>query len=273
MRYVIFLLIFVGVTFAQAPAPASPSGSVASSVNGTENAKKARALLEQMIQKLGGPAYLGIKDMTQEGRAYSFYNGKPNSLGTLFWRFWKAPDKERVELTKDRDVTFINVGDKGYEVTFKGTAAEEPEALRDYLRRREHSLETVLRIWLPDPRTALFYDGPAVAEQKPCNSVTILSPQNDSVTIFIDSNTHLPVKKIFTWRDPKDRLKNEEGEIFDNFRLVQGILTPHIVWRTKNGDINTQRFLTTVKYNTGLADSLFAATVTYDPYKRSGPRQ
>jgi hypothetical protein len=275
MRNIAFLLLisFAGTAFGQAPTAATPSGSLASSVNDTENAKKARALLQEMINKLGGLAYMGIQDMTQEGRTYSFYNGKPNSLGTQFWRFWKAPDKERVELTKARDVVFINVGDKGYEISYKGTAAEEPEALRDYNRRREHSLETVLRAWLPDPRTALFFDGPAVAEQKPCNSVTLMSANNDSVTIFIDSNTHLPVKKTFTWRDPSDRLKNEEGEIFDNFRSVQGVMTPYIVWRTKNGDIYTQRFLTTVKYNTGLPDSMFAATVTYDPYKRSGPRK
>jgi hypothetical protein len=275
MRNLLFIMLFsiAGAALAQSPAPAPPSGSVASSVNETDNAKKARAFLQQMIEKLGGMAYLGIQDVSQEGRAYSFYNGKPNSLGTQFWRFWKAPDKERVELTKSRDVVYINVGENGYEVSYKGTAAEEPEALRDYNRRREHSLENVLRVWLPDPKTALFYDGPAVAEQKPCNSVTLLSPKNDSVTIFIDANTHLPVKKTFTWRDPNDRLKNEEGEIFDNFRLVQGIMTPHIVWRTKNGDIYTQRFFTLVKYNTGLPDSLFAAKVTYDPYKHSGPRQ
>ena len=33
------------------------------------------------------------------------------------------PDKERRELTKQRDVIYIYDGDKGYEKTFKGTAA------------------------------------------------------------------------------------------------------------------------------------------------------
>ena len=49
--------------------------------------------------------------------------------GTLFWSFWKAPDKERVELTKQRDVIYIHTGDKGYEVTYKGTRAEAEESL------------------------------------------------------------------------------------------------------------------------------------------------
>ena len=254
-------------------ASAYAQGTASTAAPESENSKKARTILKQMIDALGGRAYLGVHDMEQEGRTYSFYNGKPNSLGTVFWRSWKFPDKEKVELTKQRDVSYIYNGDNGYEVSYKGTAAAEPEALRDYLRRRNHSLDYVLRVWLRDPQTALFWDGTAVAEQKHCDSVTLMNAQNDSVTIFVDINTHLPVKKTFEWRDPADRLKNEEGEIFDNFRLVQGVLTPHTLLRTKNGDTTNQRFITTVKYNVGLPDSMFQATVTYDPYKHSGPRE
>jgi hypothetical protein len=261
----VFILLLAASAIAQSPAPGAAPESA--------NSRKARAVLQQTIDALGGQAYLNIQDMQQEGRAYNFYNGKPNSLGTEFWRFWKFPDKERIELTKKRDVVYIYNGNKGYELSYKGTAAAEPEGLRDYIRRRNHSLEYVLRVWLPDPKTALFYDGTAIAEQKHCDSVTLLNAKDDSVTIFIDSYTHLPVKKTFEWRDPADRLKNEEGEIFDNYRMEQGVLTPHTLLRTRNGDTTNQRFITTVKYNLGLPDSLFQATVTYDPYKKSGPRQ
>ncbi len=270
----VILLLLAGTAFAQtsapAPAPAQTSKPAAAE---SDNSRKARAILQQMIQALGGDAYLGVKDMEQEGRGYSFYDGKPNSLGTEFWRFWKFPDKDRSEITKQRDIVVVFNGDKGYDISYKGTAAVEPDTLKDYLRRRNHSLEYALRVWLPDPTTALFYDGPAVAEQKPCDSVTLFNSQNDSITIFIDSNTHLPVKKVFQWRDPEDRLKNEEGEIFDNFRKVQGIMTAHTLLRSHNGETTSQRFLTVVRYNTGVPDSKFEARITYDPYKKSGPRK
>jgi hypothetical protein len=270
-RLAFFLLLLSVCAYGQATTDISAAAKPIAPEN--ENSRKARALLQQMIDALGGQAYLNLQTIEQEGRTYSFYNGKPNSLGTPFWRFYKFPDKERVEVTKQRDVAFINVGDKGYEKTYKGVAAMEPDQLKDYLRRHEHSLEVVLRRWLPDPTTALFYDGPAVAEQKPCDSVTLFNAKNDSVTIFIESNKHLPVKKIFQWRDPADNLKNEEGEIFDNWRLVQGIMTPHTLLRSHNGDTTNQRFLTTVRYNTPLPDSMFDVSATYDPYKKSGPRQ
>ena len=107
-----------------------------------------------------------------------------------------------------------------------------------------------------------------MAEQKPADSVTILTADNDSVTLFLDNHTHLPIKKTFEWRDPADRLKNVEEEIFDNWRLEQGIMTPHSVLRSHNGDITNQRFVTNVRYNVGLPDSLFQTTITYDPNKK-----
>jgi hypothetical protein len=51
----------------------------------------------------------------------------------------------------------------------------------------------VLRKWLAEPNIALFYDGPAVAAEKPADQITIMR-QDDSVTIYLDSSTHLPVK-------------------------------------------------------------------------------
>lgn len=258
----ILLLITVFATAQTATTPAPSSVTSPKDANG----HKARQILDQMIQALGGQAYMSIQDMSQEGRGYTFYQGKPSSLGTLFWLFWKFPDKQRVEVTKQRDVVTINNGDEGYEVTYRGTALEDKEQLQTYQRYRKHSLENVLRVWLAKPNVALFYDGTAVAEQKATDSVTVMDG-DDSVTIFVDRYTHLPVKKTFTWRDPTDRLRNEEAEIYDAFRPVGGIMTPHVTLRSRNGETTSQRFITNVKYNTGLSDSLFDAKVTYDPYQ------
>jgi hypothetical protein len=236
------------------------------------NAQKGRALLDKMIAALGGQAYLGYKTRADVGRSYGFYKGEPNSTGTPFWRFFKYPDKDRIELTKQRDVTQIVVGDKGYEKTFKGVAAMEPEPLDDFLRRRAHSLDVVLREWLKDPATQIFFDGTGLADQKMVNNVTLLSKDNDSVTISIDQITSLPIKRTFSYRDPVDKLKNVEEETYANFRSVQGIMTAHTISRSHNDMMTNQRFLSEVQYNVEVPDAQFEATVTFDPYKRSGPR-
>jgi len=263
MKALLSIILLAFAAFAQAnPAADSPQPIPVDQ----ENARKAKALLDQAIQALGGQAYLDIQDISQEGRTYSFHHGEPSSYGVLFWRFYKYPDKDRIELTKKRDVVYVNNGDKGYEITYKGTRAAEPQDLADSNRRRHFALDWILRHWLNEPGVALFYEGPAVAADKPAEQVTILNAKNQGVTIDIDSNTHLPLKKSFSWRDPTDKERNVEEEVYDNYRPIQGIMTPFSVTRFYNGDMSNERFLTAVSYNQGLSDSKFEAQITYGPH-------
>jgi hypothetical protein len=259
----ILLVTSLGFSQADAPAPSSIQGIPIDQ----ENARKAKALLDQMIQALGGQAYLNIQDISQQGRAYSFYHGQANSVGTLFWRFYKYPDKERIELTKQRDVAYVYNGDKAFEITYKGSAMQDQKTVNDYLRRREHSLDWVIRKWLNEPGIALFYDGSSVAGEKPAEQVTIMNAKNDSVSLYIDSSNHLPLKKSYSWRDATDKLRNSEDEIFDGYRMIQGINTPFSIMRYLNGDMSNQRFLNTVSYNTRVNESIFITSATYDPSK------
>jgi hypothetical protein len=269
MKSLLAILLLACLAPAQTNPPAAPPAapSAESIPADQENVRKARALLDQMIQALGGQAYLKIQDISQEGRTYSFYHGRPNSYGIIFWRFYKYPDKERVELTKKRDVIYVNNGDKGYEITYKGTRAQEPKDVADTVRRRHYALDWVLRHWLSEPGVALFYEGHSVAEQKPVEQVTVMNAHNEGVTLYIDVDTHLPVKKTFSWRDPTEKERNIEDEVYDNFRPIQGVMTPLTLTRFYNGDMSNQRFLSSVSYDKGLADTMFQAQVTYNPGK------
>jgi hypothetical protein len=203
--------------------------------------------------------------MTLEGRTYSFYQGQAKGVGLRFWRFWKWPDKDRVELTKQRDVVYIHNGDKGYETTFRGTRPEVAKDLQDFIRRRDYSLPRMLRVWLSQPGVSLYYDGVAVAENKPAEQVTISTGNGQAQILYLDKSNFLPIAKSFIYRDPETRERNEELEGYDNYHLVQGVNTPYTVTRKRNGEMTSQVFVTKVVYNSGLQDSLFSPTVTYDP--------
>ncbi len=266
MKYALIALLLTAFAFGQdkppngpndadSPAASPPTQSIP---NDQANAQKAKQILDQAIQALGGQAYLTITDMKSEGRGYSFHHGEPNSLGTVFWRFKKFPDKERVEFTKKRDVIQIYTGEKGFEITYKGVRPlEHKEELDPYMRRRHYALDVVLRQWLNQPGVALFYEGQNVASQKETDQVTIMNNKNEAVTLNIDINTHLPVKKSFSWRDPADKERNVEDEIFDNYRPVQNIMTPFDTTRMFNGEMSAQTFLTNASYNQNLSDTLF----------------
>ncbi len=228
--------------------------------------QKALQVLTDMIRGLGGDAYLNLQDMKSEGRTYGFYHGKPNSMSIEFWRFWEWPDKDRVELTKQRDIIELYIGDKAYEITYKGTATQDPKDVEDYLRRRDHSIEWVIRKWLPTPGTMILYAGTAMVEQNLADQVTILNTNNDSVTISVDPRTHLPVKTSYSWRDPLDRQMDDESVVYANYKLIQGIQTPYSTVRNRNGEMTNQRFITAATYNTGLPPTLFETKgITYTP--------
>jgi hypothetical protein len=250
-----------------APSVPPAAKAPASLTNDQQNARQARALIDQAIEALGGGAYLNIHDMQQQGRTYSFYHGRPTSAGTLFWRFVEYPDKERLEVTKERDVAYVYTGDKGYEVTYKGPHAVEKKDLEDYLRRRKFSLETMLRLWINDPAVALFYDGNALAGNLPAQQVTLINAKNEAVSICFDPDTHFPIKKSYKWRDPVDKQRNEEEEVYDNYRPVQGVMTPYSLTRYYNGDMQSQRFVNSVQFNQGLNPAMFDPDSHYDPNK------
>lgn len=237
-----------------------------------ENARKAKAVIDQAIQALGGQAYLTIRDREQQGRGYGFHHGNPTGGGSVFWSFAEFPDKERVELTKERDIAELYVGDKAWEITYKGPHPIEKKDLDDYLRRRRFSLDTILRTWVNDPGVVLLYEGFAVAAQHPATQITLINAQNESVTLYFDSDSHLPVKKSFSWRDPVDRQKNIEEEVYENYRQVSGVMAPYNLTRYFNGDMASQRFLISVTINQGLDPAMFDPRSGYNPNKVPGKR-
>ena len=240
----------------------------------SQNASKAKTIIEQGIEALGGQTYLTIRDRQIQGRGYGFHSGRPTGSGGVFWGFAEFPDKERVELTKERDIAELYVGSKAWEITFKGPHPIEQKDLEEYLRRRRFSLETVLRTWINDPSVVMLFEGNAIAAQHSAFRVTLINSQNESVTLYFDTESHLPVKKTFEWRDPVDRQKNLEEEVYENYKVVSGVNVPFNLTRYFNGDMANQRFLNSVTINQGLDPAMFDPNSGYNPNKpgKSGKR-
>lgn len=231
-----------------------------------EDTRKAKMVVQQGIQALGGSAYLNIRDIEQQGRAWGFHHGQ-NTGGELFWSFYEYPDKQRVEYTKERDIARVYVGDTGYEITYRGVHPVEEKDMTDYRRQRHYALDVVLHQWVNDPKVVFLYEGDAIAAQHSATQVTLINAKNEAVTLDFDTQTHLPVRKAFEWRDPVDRQKNLEEEIYDNYKPVSGVMVPFNVTRLFNGDMSHQRFLFTVTINQGLDEAMFNPNSGYNPNK------
>jgi hypothetical protein len=256
MRIVVLICLCMASLYGQQDTSTKPADA-------PTNQQKARALVDQMIQALGGQAYLTAQDYYAEGRSGSFHN--ESLVGTtLFYRFWKWPDKDRIELTKQRDIVQLYVGDDAYEITYKGIrplSLEKEEKVKQAIIRRHYSLENVLRNWLKEPGILLLDEGPSISEGHMAEKLTIINSKNESVTILVDPSTHLPLEKRFSTRDPRYRERDEEVQIYGDWKEFQGINTPRMTVIKRNGETISQQIILNITYNIHPSDALFDPTV------------
>lgn len=219
---------------------------------GAKNAQQAREALEKMVQALGGQAWLNMKNQELHGHIAAFFHGQPDLGTTEFIELHQWPDRDRYEYTKHRDVVGFYIGREGWEVTYRGKHPLPQDQVDDFLRRRDHSIETVIKTWLPDPKTILVYEGQHMAERHLCEQVTLISAQNEAVTILMGLQTHLPMRRTFQWRDPLYKDKNTDAEEYDDYHVMDGLPTPLNISRFKNDEMVRQQYIDRARYNVDL---------------------
>jgi len=246
MRLICLLLIMFSL---------HPTG--AQNEDGAANQKKARAILDAMVAALGGQRWLTLTSTMQQGRTSGFYQGKPTGATAEFYEIEKFPDQARIELGKKHDVFEIINGDQAWEVTYKGKKELTKDQVQELIRRREHSIQTAMRVWLNDPRTVLLYGGQNLVERHLADQTTLINADNDSITIQTDAETHLPLRRSYQWRDPLYKDKNTDAEEYDDYHLVEGLPTAFTLTRYHNDDMTNQRFLYHAGYDLALTPDMF----------------
>jgi hypothetical protein len=254
------------------PAQASdiPSASPASSAT-TSDTQRGRALIDQMIAALGGDAWLKRTSMTVEAHGSSFFHGEPNPMIIEFREFHRfaasgQPEAERVGFLTPRgmimpgkkiDVVQIWKDGHGYEVTYKGKTELPKDQVEEFYRRRAHSIEELVRSWINAPGVMIVSEGASMVERRAADKVTVLSANNDAVTLELDAQTHLPLRRSFQWRNQQFKDFDEDAEDYSDYHPVQGLPTAMTITRYKNGEMVSQRFITKVTYNEPIDPSQF----------------
>lgn len=232
--------------------------------NGQTQEQRGKQLLDQMVAALGGQAWLDRGIVFSQGRSAAFFRGQPTLSVIEFVDWRQLPDvthpkgAERIEFLSDRgmirpgkkrDVAQVWTADQGYEITYKGKTTLPKEQVEDFLRRRAHSIEEVVRTWIKAPGVMVVSEGTTVVVRRQADRVTILSANNDAVTIDLDVNTHLPLARTFQWRNAQFQDHDEDREDYDDYHVIDGLPTPLTLTRYRNGDMTSQRFLVKVDYH------------------------
>lgn len=220
------------------------------------NQQKARAVLAATIEALGGSAWLNLRTMRGMVRGAKFFQGEPTGVTFSATETSEFPDKDRIDFPKQHVVQIFSGGD-GWEITYKGKRKLSQQETDEFLRRKEHSLDAVLRQWYSNPAAVLIDEGPSQVERHLVQKITLIHSADDSATLEIDTETHLPLRLSYTWRDPRFHDKDVDATEYDNYHRIEGIATPFTSTRTHNGEVVLQVYVLRVQYNVVLPEGFF----------------
>ena len=125
------------------------------------------------------------------------------------------------------------------------------------MRVRAHTIREVVTEWMKRPGVVVVAEGTSMVERRLADKFTVLSPDNDAVTIETDQTTHLPLRRSFEYRNVIFKDHDEDVQEFEDYHLIDGLPTALSVTRYKDGDMVSQRFVTKVDYKAAIPDEKF----------------
>jgi hypothetical protein len=222
-----------------------------------QSAAKAKQIIGQGIEALGGTAYLNVRDTTCTGRLGSFdHSGQVTGFGH-FIDYTQGPTKERQENLPKRNIIEVYNGDKGWELDRGGVSPAPRVDLAEFQEGVKKDIDNILRHRIHEPGMNFSFAGDDLVDLKPAQWVELVDSDNRTIKIAFDSDSHLPVRKTVDTRDPRTQMKGQEIEYYSNYHPISGIQTAFQIARERNGIKIFQAFIDKCEYNTNLADSLF----------------
>jgi hypothetical protein len=238
-----------------------------------ESAAKAKQLLNQAIDAMGGAAYLNVHDVTCSGRIGTFdHAGQLTGFGQ-FIDYTIPPFKERQENLPKRNIIEVYNGDKGWELDRGGVSDAPPANLADFQATVKKDLDNILRHRIHEPDMTFRYGGTDVIDGWQAQWVELIDGENQTIRIAFQTSTHLPVRKTADNNDPKTHLKMKEIEYYSNFHPIDGIQTAYQLTRERNGIKIFQAFFDKCEYNTNLSDSLFTKESLEQRWSQVGKKE
>lgn len=238
---------------------------------GENDEQHGKRLLDEMLKALGGDAWLNKRTRYLEGQTASFFRGEPTGSVVRYDEYKRFADAASPELARvefltvrgmiapgmKRDVVHLWTADQGYELTYKGRTTLPAPQVEDYMRRRAHTLEELMRSWVKAPGVEIVAGGTGMRDRRPIDKVSVLSAANDAINVELDQETHLPLQRSFEWRNAQFKDHDLDEEVYGDWRVFDGVETPMNVTRYRNGDMVDQTFYTKVKFGEPIGDERF----------------
>ena len=242
------IVIFVSVPLARAQNPDQmmPDASAA----------KAKAILQQAIDALGGAAYLSVHNSDCTGRYAQFQHSGEIGGYLEIHEYREMPDKSRIEYDPKAIIVNIYAGDKGWSLDRSGVSEVPASDMADYQEQMKMQMSNILRNRLNDRSLFFRYGGSDVVDLKQADWVEI-GDQGRTLRIAVGRSDHLPLRSVLQQRDPKTGENTERSTFYTSYHLIGGIQTPFRESRFLNGRQVYQVFWESCSYNVDLPANFF----------------
>lgn len=262
-----------------------------------ESAAKAKTVLHQVINALGGQAFLDVRDSDCDGKLAQFGHSGELMGYTPVRDMWILPAKNRVEYISKGQHTIVSylLGADGLSITHggvlitifdgdhgwmldKGGVSEQPEDVtQTFAEAVKSGMNNMLRKHMNDEGVELRYAGIDIVDLKEAEWIEFSDRDHRELRMAIERSTHLPLRWEVSKRDPQTRERTEMTTSYTQYIRLDGVVTPLNVSRAQNGRQTSQLYVTGCKYNSNLAPELFtrasldqrASEVTKKGYKDS----
>jgi hypothetical protein len=253
-----------------------------------QNKAKARQLLSQAIQAMGGGLYRDQTVSECDGRIAKFdRNG--GTLGYSFIKsYWQFPDKNRTEYivkttkggllavlwgnmpVKGGDFIQLFDGDRGWNMDKTGVSEADATVVEEFQASLKRQVRNLLLHRADEENVFLHYAGIGTADMREVEWIDFSDDSDRTVRLALDRLSHLPERVHAVTPNEEMHDKDVDVTIFTNYEPRQGVQTPMQITREHNGMRTMQIFFNSCTNSPPLPPDFFTEEGLRKKYKETG---
>jgi hypothetical protein len=280
-----FFLLLINFVFLLSPASAQQNPDT---MDPDQNKAKARQVLKQSVEAMGGPLFRDQSLSECDGRVAKFDRNGGVMGYSMVHTYWNYPDKNRTEYivkttkggifavlwgnlpVKGGDFIQLFDGDKGWTMDKSGVNDAEATVVEEFQSSLKRQVRNLLLKRADEEGVFLYYGGIGISDMREVEWVDFVDNDDRKVRIAIDRLTHLPLRTIATTPNEEMHDKDEDVTIYTNYEPFQGVQTPMQITREHNGERTHQIFYTSCTNAPSLPPDFFTEAALQKKFKDSG---
>jgi hypothetical protein len=277
------LALPVGKAGAQNPDAIAPEQSEA----------RARKILSQLVQGLGGPAYMEMKDRQCDGRRAVIGHDGALAGYVQFKETWELPDKNRTDyFAKGRNTLLgylIGVqeldlshgglvittfsGDRGWTMDRGGVSDMPEDTLAEFQAAVQRSPDNLLHFGVKNPDLGFRWAGLDTVDLREVDWVEISDREQRIYRLAVDRNSHLLIRSVVQVKNENTSQIQEDISIYTNYQSKNGVQVPMQITRERDGRRIAQVFYDACQINPQLPGDYFTREALVQRFKETGGKK